>query len=182
MRGQARDSWIRSVCLVRRGTGKTEKKIVIFFVIDFEGWVTEQPRREGTSLLHLTDPPGNSQWEFSCLPTLRHSQWLKAKKPLSFQEVSLLHFFMPAHIKTPQIRNILSADKLESIQRRARRNELWVLEGLTRKERLEELNMSSLAERWLSRREVINVYKYLKGVYTEEAERFCSVSHTRWWD
>lgn len=30
--------------------------------------------------------------------------------------------------------------------------------------------------------EMINVYKYLKGVYTEEAERFCSVSHTRWWD
>lgn len=32
------------------------------------------------------------------------------------------------------------------------------------------------------RGEVINVYKYLKGVYAEEAERFCSVSHTRWWD
>lgn len=42
--------------------------------------------------------------------------------------------------------------------------------GETHKERLEELNMSSLAERWLSRGEVINAYKYLKGVYTEEAE------------
>lgn len=121
---------------------------MIYFVTDFEGWVIQQPRREeGTTLLRPRDPPGNSQREFSGLPTLRHSQWLKAKKTLSFQEVSLLHFFMPAHIKTPQIRSILSADKLESIQRRARRNELRVLEGLTRKERLEELNMSSLAER-----------------------------------
>jgi len=148
---QAKPGSVSYECVLLRELEKQTNKILAdYFFTDSRGGEQKNPEEQREHFFCVLDThpelaKRNSQIYHDYLFPVAESQ----KNPSLFRKFLFSIFFVPAHIKTPQIRFFffLSAYKLESIQRRARRNELQVLEGLTLKERLKELNMSSLAER-----------------------------------